>query len=421
MLILGDAQCVLRCYGSGCTGIKIESGGTAQVQYNPAQGTTDIHNNYNNGPYYYHGYYALESISRSNRFINNFDVSDPEGITYCLTNGACSSDYIAYPCEAYLYCVAFLSCYQATVNVTSYASGSTADITTTFIGARRRRQLLGFESNNSVNVYCSAQLSCYFTIFIGDERSDGCISATNVICSGLAGCFGANFTDIENIFSLAHRGLGRTTIYSINKDVNIYVSGLNATNEATLYCTNGQICTVICDSYRSCLGLTVICDDACSNVFVNCTNEDYCAGMRIIGDTTAPTTTGTTTTTTMNSASTNTATHAYTTQLSNTNNVDGTRVTPKGTAAMSTVSTSTTLGTPQGTEDKAQGSDDVDNWIRTWEIGGYVALIGSFVTPVLLTLLSLRYHTHKKFDGCDKPNYFAIFGHFGILVICIVI
>ena len=47
-----------------------------------------------------------------------------------------------------------------------------------------------------------------------------------------------------------------------------------------------------------------------------------------------------------------------------------------------------------------------------WEVGSYLCLSLSLVTPFILSIIVHIFHRQEKFYGCDKPNYVAIFSLF---------
>ena len=54
--------------------------------------------------------------------------------------------------------------------------------------------------------------------------------------------------------------------------------------------------------------------------------------------------------------------------------------------------------------------------LKSWQVGGYICLIGSLTMPIVVSLFVWNFHKNQKFDGCDKPNYVSIFSafwHFG--------
>ena len=61
--------------------------------------------------------------------------------------------------------------------------------------------------------------------------------------------------------------------------------------------------------------------------------------------------------------------------------------------------------------DEGAASEEGNN-LSNWETWGTVVLIGTFILPCLIGIGSSIYHKQSRYNGCDKPNYIAIFDTF---------
>ena len=215
---------------------------------------------------------------------------------YCSGESSCESKQIENADN--LYCLGVSSCSSAYLirninNVWMYGSdsGSSAKIedisNTVYCGARDscseaiinnvKNDVFGFgmsalENANITNV--SNLLA--FGLFSLYQASINNVS--NVYCDGVQSCQGANMTGIKTLTSVGRAALGYSTIISnLNNhygeyEFNAIINGSNY-NEYAIYCSEGDRCTIECQTEEACTDLCLYCYGTC---FVYCGNGIDC-------------------------------------------------------------------------------------------------------------------------------------------------
>ena len=84
---------------------------------------------------------------------------------------------------------------------------------------------------------------------------------------------------------------------------------------------------------------------------------------------------------------------------------------PYGSLIGKNSTTTESMPTNQGIGGNNYKEDLVEiTWL--WEAASYICLGVSLIVPCILSIIVLIFHRRKKFYGCDKPNYLAIFSFF---------
>ena len=179
--------------------------------------------------------YAFESCKFTDSMFTNL------GSIYCLGSESCShcsmiwisdsgDDEAVGIFESNIYCMGYSSCSQSTM-----------------------------QSTNSI--LCSSPLSCDNGIVL---------SAKNVYCT-MNSCKDIIIRQVENVYLIDIQQ--NVVIYSGHIDyINIYFRGIDAGDEVTIYCNDGDVCTIDC-GYKSCNNETTLlyCFGKC---FVTC-HQDW--------------------------------------------------------------------------------------------------------------------------------------------------
>ena len=231
---------------------------------------------------------------------SNYDI-------FCTAEAACGGQHITNGRN--LYCTATQSCGHAISNLdTVYAFGYAS------VGSRIE--------NISGNIYCGGYQSCIGAeitnvngIIFGTNR--GSLFGASIVNVGSVYCFGPTSCNNVKISGIATKlvAVGDDALSGVNITTNAFQfnSGhveedetfvvhiiINGTNLSpfSIYCSEGDICCIECQSEYSCAGLNISCQGGDSQCIVSeyGTNLSYCP--QIASTTSAIATTSTTTSTT---------------------------------------------------------------------------------------------------------------------------
>ena len=363
-----SSSCRFYCYGYGCANlynISIICDNTSSCNFE-ANENEQNYINYPNLPDYYHNYQIIEPSS--GRFSDDFLNRTDENI-YCTTFGECANSNHTINFKSInniynnknktiknIYCVAQSSCSNMTLIVIGTYLPTIAN------------------ENASLTIYCTGKYACEnIRVMVINETMH--INIT-MVCLGHGSCLDGNVTGVSQIYIGGSRGLVGGIISSDNQDVTLYSGSYNAMLFTVLYCNYGDECDVFCDSYDSCKSSTVYCYG--NNCDINCFTG--------FGD----------------------CPDRYDYTLSPTNNPSYPTNLP---TQLPTTWTFMPTQTPIGSESASGGDGDARLLavIETWTVGGYVVLFSSLIIPIILTIIACIYHKNDDFNGCDKPNYFALF------------
>ena len=370
-----SSSCNFNCFGNGCVNLTVICDDTSSCSVTTAQ---QVYINENGlQPQYYRGLYVFDPFGLT--FIDN-GGTNANGLLCDSTTNDCNSETISIVNSSYnVYCVGVQDCRLSVITLLSNAHNS--------------------------GVYCSADQSCYETSLIANQ---GSINNT-IYCGGLAGCFYAKIIGFTNVYALGFEALSGAVIMSGNNqdnEMNVYLGAFRAAwTTANIICNSSDTCNIYCDVYQSCLFIQVKCYGIC-NIFCDADNSIECPPTVIYFNQTTyePSTTATTT----SGATTNGVTITTTKATTGGKDTTSTQET-KGTQTDTTTQYETTETTQDPSGMNNNDDEDVENWLKTWEIGGYVCLSFSLILPVILCIIAHIYHSKNIFCGCDKPNYFSIF------------
>ena len=137
--------------------------------------------------------------------------------------------------------------------------------------------------SNDINIYCLANSACYGSVMTS-ESDIYCIApyscsntvmldAETVYCTK-DGCENSKITNVESVHLFdAQSGM---TIFSDNIEfMNVYLRGIKAGKDVTIYCDGGDYCTIDCGTQTACNGLNLYCYGKC-NVLCNDTAGITC-------------------------------------------------------------------------------------------------------------------------------------------------
>lgn len=250
------------------------------------------------------------------------------------------------------------------------------------------------------SIYCQGALSCGF--------STGAVlyDATNVFCSGGYSCnYNTDIVNVTNVYIMGYNadfstglfiisnGISETKYENMTVHLMIYDSSI-----ITIECHLGDICFVNCLVEGSCNAdgnsPDIMCDGTCyiccgGPYNISCPasidENDFIQIETCYDDIFGFETMTTTLATKINPTTTTTPENTNTKVI-------------------------TTYALPTGKDKNSE--DNYSQYIEGYEIGGYICLFGSLLLPVVIFGWSYVYHSQRKFIGCDKPNYFAIFAAF---------
>ena len=310
------------------------------------------YNDDGNQPEYYRGLRVIAPVSETS-------LNTEGGRRLCDTSSGGNCDYTTISVLESNYsvlCNGYRACLYSIIELTSNTSNS--GIYCSAFDACRNSNLIAKQGSRNTTLYCGSYLSCSETIVSGFEK----------------------------IYVLGNPALNNSVIYSDNNavnEMNLYLGAVFVSKELTIYCNYSDTCSVFCDAYEACANIVIHCFGSCN---VECSGVGPCP--LVVDYTVQPTKypTG--------------WPSIYTT---------GQQMTTMSSVGGTTAETSAANG-------KLQDDGALVSQLQTWEIGGYSCVCFSLVAPIVISVIACWYHKQDQFQGCDQPNYFAIFisfWHFG--------
>ena len=177
--------------------------------------------------------------------------------------------------KGYICCRGFRSCFGATAvistlgnilclgveacrdtvlwNTGDSARGTTPNSNTASIFCLANSACVGSTMTSQNEVYCIAPSSCENSVIL---------TAKSLYCTN-NGCKNSQITNVPSIYIFDSQS--DMTLFSNGiLNMNVYLRGLKAGNDITIYCNDGDYCTIDCGTQNACNGLDLYCLGKCT-------------------------------------------------------------------------------------------------------------------------------------------------------------